>query len=161
MADFRKLVLLLLVLFVPVIASAQSFDHWAAIGVTLQPDPALRPALSVAAKVTDRAGGLYSISDYTVVGMSRRPLSMQIVSMTGVANPIMRVGPEKWKVRLWGVAQVGLAQSSDATGFAFAPGVFATVPIRDWLMVVPGVKPVKTTLSDWQAEYRVSVAFGW
>jgi hypothetical protein len=160
MKHIFSLLFIIMLLVMPVCAA----ENFVAAGLTLTETPALRPAFTYAHQLTkpDSGPSLYSISDYTIVGMSRKPLSLQIVSLTGIGTPVMAVGRGKFRATIWGVSQIGLARAPNTSGLAYSPiGTFATIPIRDWLVIVPGVKPIKSALSDWQAEYRLSLAWGW
>lgn len=144
-------------------APASEPSNFVAIGLTITPDPQARPALTVATKLTDKVGGLWSYNDYTVMSVKRTPqIQLQIVAMTGIATPVRNIGPDSWRVKVWTLGQLGLAQEGDHTGIAYAgPGGFVTIPVKNWFIILPAIKPVKTALSDFQADFRISIGKTW
>lgn len=106
--------------------------------------------------------GLYSFNliDITPVYDSMARLGVKTLTMnatSGLAQHLRDIGP----ARVYIVATAGLGSSSEATGFAYSAGGAAVIPIgaRGWCLM-PNLRVLKNTQTDFQAIYGVAVGWG-
>ncbi len=140
--------------------AAQTYDppkDTVAAGVTWNQysAPQISGTLLYAHQLTDR--GMYSFSYVDIFSKSDSEYLVTTALTTGVAQHLRAVGP----AQIYIVTTIGIAAGGTNSGGAITAGGCAIIPIgnKGWRLV-PSVRVIKATVSEFQAIYGIAIGWG-
>jgi hypothetical protein len=116
--------------------------------------PQINGNLLYGKKLTD--ANTYSFSFVDVVSKSLKPFTVTTAISSGLAQYLKTIGP----ARCFVVTTVGVAAGGDNVGYVWTGGGAFAIPIGRGFSLMPNVRVLKSSLSEWQGIYGLMIGFG-
>ena len=117
-------------------------------------NPQVSGTLLYAKKAND--SGTYSFSMVDVISKSEGQFSTATSISTGFAQHVLDFG----KVRVFAVTTVGVLAGGDNIGYSWTGGGCFTVGLGKGWSLMPSVRVLKSSLTDFQPVIGVAIGFG-
>lgn len=149
-------IILTISLFIfPVMARADEAENFIAGGIAFNQYSV--PQISGALLYAQRIGeGLYSYSLVDVVSKTVRPFVATTSITTGLAQHVRSIG----KIRVYISGTGGVAAGGENLGFSWSAGGAAVVPLGGGWKLLPGVRVIKSSITDFQGVYSLMIGWG-
>jgi hypothetical protein len=128
------------------VAAGMSWNQYSA--------PEINGNLLYAHKITDQ--NTYSFTFMDVISKSWKPFTATTAVSTGVAQHVRTIGP----ARCFLVTTVGVAAGGDNVGYVWTGGGAFAIPIGKSFTMLPNVRVLKSSLSDFQYIAGIMIGFG-
>jgi hypothetical protein len=157
---FLTTLVVVCLLFIPLIASAQSDTpqnfYAAGISYSQGETPSVSGTALYARKVADT--GTYAFTVVDAIPTSTKPLTFNTNFSVGVAQKALTIG----KVDFFIPTAAGVAFNGQNTGWAWSTGALATIPVKGQFNLCPSVRLVKQSISNGAGYQPIfGVLFGW
>ena len=159
-AKYLGLLMLFVVLMVaPCMAQEtnQGYENFAAMGASWNQyaSPGIAGSLLYAKRLGD-SDDTYSFSYVDLISKSQEQFSAATSITTGVAKKLLKFG----KARVYGTTGVGLLAGGENIGYSWTAGGALAIPLGKGFQVLPNVRVIKSSLTDFHAIYGLMLGFG-
>lgn len=102
------------------------------------------------------SGGTYSFNLIDVISKSVKPFVVTTSISTGIAQCLRNIGPAK----VFAVSTVGVAAGGENVGYSWTAGGCVVIPMKKGWSLMPHVRVIKSSLSDFQGIWGLSIGWG-
>lgn len=145
-----------IMLCVPVLAEDEFPDHFVAAGASWNQyaSPQVAGNLLYAKRIAK--GGTYSFTHVDIISKDSEQFVVAPIISTGLARHVYKFG----NARIFATTTVGVAAGGENVGYSWTAGGAASISLGKGWQLLPTVRVLKTSLSDFQAIVGLMIGFG-